>query len=282
MTEIPTVTNSQIPQHAAAELRRHFDSEPRSEVLRRKWWLVLLIAIGVAGITYAISGLVPKQFSSAGTAAVNVTGGSSDPSQVATAADNLASQYAQQVSAQKVIAQATRNLGPSDARNLSVAVSGGTVADQNIVQVSAVGSSPGQAQRRAANVLAALVGYVSSTVRQESGAYSRSVQTQLQPIDRQIRSISTEISNAPSRSLNTGRYLALQQTLSTLIAQRSSSVLAIAQDASGGQPSLSVLTDPGPGAQVAPRPKLYAGVAFLLALVLVAQGMIYLTPRKQP
>lgn len=282
MTETPTVPNSQMPTHAAIDWQRRLDGEPRSEVLRRKWWLVLLTAILVAGATYGVSHAIPKQYRSSGTVAVNVSLGTTDPGQIATAENNLASQYAQQVTAQKVIGQATLMLAAADARDLTSTISGGTVADQNIVQVTAVGSSPGQAQRRAASVLTALIAYVNQSVKQQSGAYTRSVQAQLRPIDDEIRSLSNQISRAPSRSLNSGRYLAMQQTLSTLIAQRSSSIASIAQAASGGQPSMSVLTQAGAGAQIAPRPTLYTGVAFLVALVLASQAVVYLAPRRRP
>jgi capsular polysaccharide biosynthesis protein len=270
-TELKT-TETSLNEH-------HVAPSPKGETLRRWWWLILLIAIAAAGATYGVSKAVSPKFSSSGSVAVNVTGGP-DPSQTATAANTLASQYAQDVTAQTVIAHAIGALAPSDARGLTSAVSGGTVAGQNVVQVTAVGSSAGQAQRRASAMLDALSAYVARSVAARSSAYSKAVAQQLAPIDHEIRTISDEISHAPASELNTGRYLALQQTLSTLIAQRSASIVNTAQSATGGQPSLSTLTAASTGSQTAPRPTLYTAVAFLVALLVATQAVMYLAPRR--
>jgi capsular polysaccharide biosynthesis protein len=251
----------------------------RSDVLLRRWRVVLLIAIIAAAATYIISKAVPAEYSTSGTVAVSVTGGT-DPNETANAENSFASQYAQDVTGQTVIAAAKRKLNSHDAAGLSGAISGGTLNAQNIVQVTAIGSSPGQAQRRAAAVVSALTVYVAQSISHERAAYSHAVDAQLAPIDSQIRGITNQISSAPVSALNTGRYLALQQTLSTLIAQRSSSYAAVAQSATATAPSLSLLSAPSPGSQTVPRPTLYAAVAFVLALILASQAVILLTPRR--
>jgi capsular polysaccharide biosynthesis protein len=253
---------------------------PRSDILRRRWWLVLIIALVIGGATYVVSKKVPAQFRSTATVSVQVTG-AADPNESATAANSVASQYAQIVTGGTVLQAAAKTLSPGDVSGLSGAVSGGTVADQNIVQVRATGASPGQAQRRATAVVNALRLYVTRVSSNASSAYSRTARRQLKPIDTQISSISAKISAASRDTLASGRYLALQQTLSTLIAQRSSAESAIAQNATAGQPSMNLLSAAGAGAQVAPKPTLYAAVAFVLALVLVSQAMIYLAPRPR-
>jgi uncharacterized protein involved in exopolysaccharide biosynthesis len=247
-------------------------------VLKRWWWLILLVSAGVGIATYAVSKVVPAQYSSSGTVAVNISG--ADASQTSLAVNNLASQYAQEVTAQGVLQRATKTLSATDARSLTTSVSGGTVADQNIVQVQALGATPGQAQRRAASVVNALIAYITTTVSQTSNAYAQSAEGRLQPIDQEIRRLTGELAQAPSGLATTGHYLTIQQTLSTLIAQRSASIATIAQNASGSQPTLSVLSSPGPGGQTAPRPTLYAAVAFLVALIVVSQGLTYLSPRR--
>jgi capsular polysaccharide biosynthesis protein len=281
MNQIQT-TELQTPETSLNE--HHAALNPKADILRRRWWLILLIAIVAGGATYAVSKvprIVPPQFSSSGNLAINVAGGN-DPSALTTAENNFASQYAQEVTAQPVIMQASHALAAQDASGLSSAVSGGTVASQNIVQVRASGSSAGQAQRRAAAVVKALSAYIANSVTRRTNAYSKAVEAQLAPIDSQIRTISGQISAAPVSSLNTGRYLALQQTLSTLIAQRSSSIATAAQTATGGEPVLSLLNAPGPGSQTVPRPTLYAAVGFVLALILASQAVMFLTtPRRR-
>jgi uncharacterized protein involved in exopolysaccharide biosynthesis len=280
MTETQTTThNSHGHPSAVAEWHRPpLPSNHRAAVLKRWWWLILLVSAGVGIATYAISKVVPAQYSSSGTVAVNISG--ADASQTSLAANNLASQYAQEVTAQGVLQRATKTLSATDARSLTTSVSGGTVADQNIVQVQALGATPGQAQRRAASVVNALIAYITTTVSQTSNAYAQSAEGRLQPIDQEIRRLTGELAQAPSGSATTGHYLTIQQTLSTLIAQRSASIATIAQNASGSQPTLSVLSSPGPGGQTAPRPTLYAAVAFLVALIVVSQGLTYLSPRR--
>jgi capsular polysaccharide biosynthesis protein len=244
----------------------------------RWWWLILLVTAVVAIGTYAVSKAVPAQYSSSGTVAVNVSG--ADASQTSIAANNLASQYAQLVTAQGVLQRATRILSPADDQNLSTAVTGGTISDQNIVQVQATGTTPGQAERRAAAVANALISYVTQTVSQSNNAYARSAEGRLAPLDTEIRHLTNQLAKEPTSPVNSGHYLAIQQTLSTLIAQRSASIATIAQNASGSQPTLSVLSTPGAGGQTAPKPTLYAAVAFLVALIVVSQAFIYLSPRR--
>ena len=253
---------------------------PRSDILRRRWWLVLIIAVVIGGVTYVVSKKVPAQFRSTATVSVQVTG-AADPNESATAANSVASQYAQIVTGGTVLEAAAKTLSSGDASGLSGAISGGTVADQNIVQVRATGASAGQAQRRATAVVNALRLYVTRVSSNAASAYSRTARRQLQPIDTQISSISAKISAASRDALTSGRYLAFQQTLSTLIAQRSSAEAAIAQNATNGQPTMNLLSTAGSGTQVAPKPTLYAGVAFVLALILVSQAMIYLAPRPR-
>jgi capsular polysaccharide biosynthesis protein len=280
MTDTQTTThNSQGRHSAVAEWHRPPPEQSHSAtVLKRWWWLILLLSAAIGIATYAVSKVVPAQYSSSGSVAINVSG--ADASQTSVAANNLASQYAQQVTAQGVLQRANRMLSPSDARNLSTTVTGGTVSDQNIVDVQATGATPGQAERRASSVVNALIAYISNTASQSNNAYARSAERRLQPLDTQIRSLTNQLAKEPTEPVNSGHYLAVQQTLSTLIAQRSASIATIAQNASGSQPTLSVLTSPGAGGQTAPKPTLYAAVAFLIALIVFSQGFIYLSPRR--
>jgi capsular polysaccharide biosynthesis protein len=248
-------------------------------VLKKRWPLILIVAVVVAVATYFVARLVPAQYKSTASVVVQVSG--SNPDQTATAANSVAGQYAQDVTAQVVIAGASRKLSAADAHGLSSAVSGGTVASQNIVQVSATGSSAGQAQQRAAALLAGLTEYVHRLVVGQTKAYAHAAQAQLTPIVSQIDRITSELDKAPTSKLTSGRYLALQSTLSTLIAERASANVAIAQNATAGEPSVTLLSEAGPGSQVAPRPTLYAGVAFLLALIVMWQLLLALAPRPR-
>ncbi len=271
LSEAEPATNAHVPTALRPAGHRR-----AAAVLRRRWLPILIASLVIAGLTYAASSISPPQYTSTASVVVNVSG--SNPNDDVTAANSIAAQYAQDVTAQAVLAAATHRLDGTDAGGLSTAVSGGTVAAENIVQVTATGGNAGQAQRRAAAVIAGLDEYISNVNAQQTHAYNTAAQAQLAPINAQVAQVSRQIAHADPRQLSTGRYLALQTTLSTLIAQRSSAMATIAEQATGGQPSIAPLSPASAGAQTAPRPMLYAGVAFLIALIVIMQLAVYLSP----
>ncbi len=245
-----------------------------------RWWPVILVAaVAIAIGTYVIAGLVPAEYKSSATLVVQVSG--VNPNETATAANSVASQFAQDVTAQAVITNAAKRLSTKDANGLSSAVSGGTVAAQNVVQITATGNSPGQAQRRATAVTAGLTKYAHTLVEAQAQAYARAARAQLAPISAQIAGITSELSKIPSAQQSSSHALALQSTLSTLVAERASAGAAIAQQATGGEPSVTHLDEAQPGAQTAPKPKLYAVAAFVLALILLWRLIVFLVPRTR-
>jgi hypothetical protein len=250
--------------------------------LAGRWWIALIVVIAavvIAGATYLISKRVPATYSSSSTIAIQLSG--TNANDTTQAANNLASQYAQVVSAQPVLGAAKRSLDPSAANGLSSAISGGTVGDQNIVSVRATGRTPEQAQERAAAVTTAFIRYVRNLALRQSHTFNTESQAGLKPVDRQIRRITAQLSKFGSPERPSARYLTLQQTLSTLLTQRSSTLANIAQTSVGGLPSVTVVNPAGPGGQTAPRPTLYAAVAFVLALLIVGRLVVWLTPRRQ-
>jgi hypothetical protein len=128
--------------------------------------------------------------------------------------------------------------------------------------------------------MTALIAYVNHLLMQQSSAYTSSVQHALGPIDQQIDHITRELSSEPKQGVTSGLSLALQQSLSTLLAQRAAASVTIAQNAAGGSPSLIPLASAGPGLQVAPKPTLYTGIAFLLALILASELIVKAAPRR--
>jgi capsular polysaccharide biosynthesis protein len=247
-------------------------------VLARDWWIVILAAVVIAAATYEISKRIPARYSSSATAAVQVSG--SDPNATTQAADNLASQYAQQVGAQPVLAASSRILHESQGA-LAAAVSGGVVGAQNLISIQANGTSPQQAQRRAAVVTGAFIRYIARQVTAQSKAYDANSTQQLAPLNDQIAKVTKEIGGFSARQQASSRYLSLQQSESTLLAERAVALANIAQTGVGGHPSISLVNYAGLGGQTAPKPKLYAIVAFVLGLLIVARLVVFFAPRKR-
>lgn len=253
-------------------------STSAASLLGRRWWVVLVIAVGIAVVTYLVSRLVPAVYASSASVAVVISG--TDPNSTTQGADNLASQYAQEVDAQPVLVAAAHGLGPA-AHGLSGAISGGTVAGENLISIRATGSSPQATQRRAAAVTNAFIHYVTAQFASQSREFQQQSLQRLAPIDAEIRRVTTELEGLWPSQQSSGAYATAQATLSTLITQRSTAVVNIGQTAVSGRPSLTVVNTAGAGGQVAPKPWLYAAVAFVLGLIIVARLVVYLGSRSR-
>jgi capsular polysaccharide biosynthesis protein len=252
------------------------DPESRGAILQRRWWLVLLIAIVAGGATYAVSTQVPATYKSATTVRVNLLGGGAAQQSIA-AANDLASQLAQTVTADSVLVPAGRTLHES-ASALRPNISGGTVADQNVIQIQGSGSTPEQAQRRASAVGRVFASFVRAAGVSQSNAYNIAARRQLKPLADQIGKVTRRLAGLEPQS---SAYRSLSDTLATLITQRSAAVADIAQSAVGGRASVTGLEAAGPGAKIQPKPALYGFVGFLVALLVASQLIVYFAPRRR-
>jgi len=253
------------------------ESQPlsRGEILQRKWWLLLLVAALIGAATFVVSGLVPATYESSSKVRVGVLGGGASQQSIA-AANDLASQLAQVVGADTVVSAAGKSTGESTS-TLRTVVTGGTVADQNVIQIKAGGSSPDQAQRRTAAVSTAFIDYVRRVGVSQSSMFNVAARRQLKPLTDQINEVTKELEGL---SPSSERYETVSDTLSTLISQRSAAVADIAQNSVGGRPAVTLLESASAGAKVQPKPALYGMVGFLVGLLIVAQLIVYLAPRR--
>jgi uncharacterized protein involved in exopolysaccharide biosynthesis len=254
-------------------------SPTAGQVLARRWWVVLLAAAVVGVATYLISSRLPARYSSSATAAVQVSG--SDPNSTTQAANTMASQFAQQVTAQSVLAAASRALHVS-VSELNTSVSGGVVGDQNLITIQASGDSPQAAEQRASTVTADFIKYVAYQGALQRQTYEKNSQQQLAPINAEIQQVTQQLDHFGPGQVTSARYLALQSTNSTLLAERAAALASIAQTGSGGYPSITLVSPAGTGTIVAPQPKLYAIIGFILALIIVGRLVVYLAPRGRP
>jgi uncharacterized protein involved in exopolysaccharide biosynthesis len=244
--------------------------------LARRWWIVLLAAVVVGAATYEISRHLPASYSSSATVAVQVSG--SDPNSTTQAANTMAGQFAQQVTAEGVLSAASQALHVS-VSDLNTSVSGGVVGDQNLITVQASAGSPQDAQNRAATITADFIKYVASQATQQRQTYAKDSQQQLAPINAEIQQVTQQLNRFGPSQTTSARYLSLQSTDSTLLAERAAALASIAQNGSGGYPTMTLVSAAGAGSMVAPQPKLYAIIGFILALIIVGRLVVYFAPR---
>jgi capsular polysaccharide biosynthesis protein len=209
--------------------------------------LCLIVSVVAAAGVYGVSGALPPVYQASGTIRVAVPsqGGITDPN--VTAANDLATQYEQLVSSGAVQVMAASALHVP-VNSLDGTISGSTVAAQNIVQVTATAGSAG-VHRYLTNL----------TYRQNQhylGALTQGI----------TRATDPPGSTAPS---------------SPAAANARATLLAQAQlDAAGNQPSFEVIDRSASASETSPRPKLYALVAFVVALIVSARLAFVVSRRR--
>jgi len=239
-------------------------------------WYVLSAAV-IAGVAvFAVSHLIPKRFSASAIVRVTLPSGAALSEQSVQASNDLASQYTQVATAAPILSRAAAKLGPT-AASLSSDVTASTVAGENLVQISARGTSAGESEARANAVARAFVAYLNEENTKSSasaGAHLRTVQRQLQKVETNIENL--QASREHGETLSKTKRLRL-----TTLQNEASSLQALEQSLFQAQvnsqaPNLSVFSPAGPGSQTQPQPKLYALVAFLVALLLASQAAVFL------
>jgi len=280
--EAPSTTEvelSSVQQRANRHRSAHTGgagAQSATSILLKRWWMVLGGAVLVAIITFALSEAVPATYSSQSKVALLVSG--TDINDTTLGADNLASQYAQMVSATPVLLAASKLLRRSDAIPSS-AISAGSVGAENLIAIQATADSAALAQARAAAVTGAFINYISTQVDSQASSYQRTSTAQLRPLNAQIAQTQAALDSAPPAS--TPKSLALEETLNALIAQRAAALSSIAQTAVAGRPTATLVSDAGAGSKTAPRPALYALVAFIVGLLVIARSVVYFSVHRQ-
>lgn len=256
--------------------RAHVPAPSPASVLLRRSWIVVIGAIVIAAAVYAISKRVPATYGSSAQVAVVVSG--TDVNDTSLGANNLAGQYAQEVSATPVLAYADRLLGRHSAGIPASAITGGAVGAQNLISIQATAGSPGVAQRRAAAVTTAFTNYVAQQVQAQAAGYQTASSRQLKPINTQIAQTEAQLNAVGSAT--SANAVALSSELSSLVAQRAVSEGNIAQTAENGRPSISLVSNAAAGSETAPKPKLYALIGFVLGLLILARLVVYFGTRR--
>lgn len=222
--------------------------------------LCVIAALVAAAAAYAVGRALPPVYDASGTIRVAVPseGGISDPD--VTAANDLASQYQQLVGSQAVQAMTARRLDvPVD--SLNGAISGSTIGAQNIVQVTATASSSAVAQARAGAAVNAVQRYLTNLTNGQNQQYLSSLQSGV-----------THATDPPGSSAPSSPAAANERA--TLLAQAQ-------LDAAGNQPSFQVVDASASSDETSPRPKLYALVALVVALIVSARLAFVASQRRK-
>ncbi|HEY9241454.1 MAG TPA: Wzz/FepE/Etk N-terminal domain-containing protein [Streptosporangiaceae bacterium] len=222
-------------------------------VLRRRWWVVLVLAC--AGVLAAGAYLVRSPRAYTATATVNVTPvGATTPGQGSAAvaggrtsgAVNLDTEV-QIVQSATVAALAARNLQSAVSpavlvRNVSVAVP----ANSSVLQISCRARTAGQSAACANAFAAAYLSNRSATAARTSDAEQRSIQQQLTALDRRTAQLSLRSQVLPAGG---PRWASIQAQLQTTASQRralanQAAALSAQRAASSGGSIISQATAP--------------------------------------
>jgi capsular polysaccharide biosynthesis protein len=241
-------------------------------VLLRRTLVVVLGAALVALATYGISRSVPATYSSSADVVVLVNG--TDVNDTTLGANNLADQYAQIVASGQVLSIADQLLKAPAGAIPTTAITGAAVGAQNEVSITATAASANLAQRRAAVVTGAFIKYVTQLVANQAATYARTSTARLAPVNAEIANTQRELEK-PGVTPTSTKGIILQQSLATLLSEKSAGVANIAETAESGLPSFRLDSSAGPGAQIAPKPTLYAAVGFVVALLLLTRLVFY-------
>jgi capsular polysaccharide biosynthesis protein len=218
--------------------------------------LCLVVSLIAAAAAYEIGHHLTATYAASGTirVALSAQGGVNDQSVIAQ--NDLATQYSQLVNSPSVEQLAAKRLGVP-VSDLSGKLSGSTVDAQNILQVNATGATSSEAESRARAGVQAVTAYLTHATEQQAAQYLARLQ----------RNVTTQIPD-PYPQLNTQRVTRLRDSL---VGVRAGFLGEGARDAAGDRPTLQVVNPGGSASETAPKPKLYALVAFVVALIVTAR-----------
>jgi O-antigen/teichoic acid export membrane protein len=270
---IMSTTSREIPRQDET-LESEMSSPATSEIGARdwRWWTLgtlalVLVAVLVAAVVYVVSNRTSPTYQSSAVVRVSVqaTTGISDPA--VTAANDLASQFAQLASTEPVVNDAASRLGTGT--NLG-SITAGTIAAQNLIRISVTGSSASQAKARTTAVAKAFVAYVNRINARQASDYARAVTSKLGPLDREIAAARKRLLSASLEAKREATVL-----LSSLIGQEQTVLTTVAQSSAAAQPHVQLVAPGGAAKKTSPKPLLYAGIG-LLATVLLLGRLLYM------
>lgn len=237
--------------------------------------IALAVSLVVAAIAYLVGQALTPTYQSYGLIRVALAsqGGINDP--VVTAANDTATQYAQLASSAPVAALTASKLG-IPASDLSNAITGSTVAAQNLVQVTVTGPSAASAQTRAAAASTSLQRYISGLNAADSAQYVARVQASLSLVNQSVQALTARLAtDSPAQRASDTTLL------QSFDSQREQLLGQVARDAASNEPSLQVVDSSTPATVTSPKPALYALVAFVVAAIITGRVAFVLSRRPR-
>jgi capsular polysaccharide biosynthesis protein len=263
------------------------DSPPpdidRLSTLWRARYLILLAVVVMGAAVYVISGATSPVYTSSATigiTAASTPGGNAQD--VALASNDIAAQDAQLVKDDGVLTKASKALGVS-VSTLSSHVSAGTLASQNIVQITVQSSHPALAQRWAHGIALAFQSYVLEKAQASSTSLQNSVEVQAAPLNQQISLLQLAISAASSAAPGSAAFVVLQSDesqLTGLVASRAALTESTALAIASQHPNVDILQSGTAPSKISPRPLFYGSLAALATLFVAAQLAIVAARRR--
>jgi capsular polysaccharide biosynthesis protein len=258
-------SNLPAPRAVAASIPRR--NRPVLRVV-----IAFVLALIAAAAVYQVGTSLPAKYESTSSLRVRAPAGAASSEDVL-AANELAAQYAQYVKTDGVLGPAAQRAGVS-AGELRDSVDAATAGDQNVLTVTARADTPEDARLRANAVSAAFVRFVRRVEQDDRKEAVEQIDEQLEPLDADIarerraldRLAGDESASAQSRASTR------QTVLQSLLTQRER-LVAQSIDVSARLPSVDTLSPAALGTKSAPKPALYAGIAFLIVFLVTADGL---------
>ncbi len=125
--------------------------------------------------------------------------------------------------------------------------------------------------------------YIRATNRQQVAAFTKGIGTTLSPIQAEISRLEDQLGRGSDSNVPSGTATAVsaaQATLANLLTARQHAAAELAGGVASSQPQVDLISQAGAGAQVQPKPMLYAIVTALAAFLLTLQLVVVLGARR--
>lgn len=275
-TETTYKTPHTITNHASGN-GNHAGNAPKPPPLSRfsvRFGLVAAFAVIVAVVTYAVSSAAPAAYKASSEVRVSVNENNGLSQDSLQAANLATAQDVQLIPTDAVLAGPAAKLGTTPSA-LSGVISVGSVAQQNLVQISGSGSTPAQAQQRAAEVTAGFMQFTARDAKSQLSSYQKTLGGGIGTMTTGIDKLAKQLANARG-----SRATVLQTQIGSLSAEQQALRTQLATRQATGIPSVQLVEPAGLGNKVSPKPALYSVVALLVAAFVGAQ-LLALTERKR-
>jgi uncharacterized protein involved in exopolysaccharide biosynthesis len=268
----------ELPASVSSLAASHNARPPsRADAMWDAKWLILLAAIVASGIAIAASFVVPEQFSSSAMVRVSTPTTNGLSQDQVEGQNALANQYVQIATTSPILDDAKKHLGNKGPGRAGT-TSASTVANQNLVRISATGDSAGTAASRANAVADAFAHYVNRLNARAGRASTSGLTPRLRAVQAELTKTQRTIEDLVARGAKSdGAQLAQQQDLAALLLSQRQAILSGGASAT---PTLDVLARAEPGGRTQPRPVLYALVAFFVVAIAAAQVSAFAAARK--